>query len=215
MAIATRLRQIFADYEIETVIDVGANQGQYRSFLRYQVGFKGRIESFEPIPELVEQLKRRAARDDPKWSIHPWALGAEPGDLTLNITRASTLSSFHKPIRIEVRNADVVATTVVPVRTLDAEFAASEVDLRRTYLKLDTQGFDLEVLRGGAQVISTFPALQTEVSFHPFYEGMPDYKMAIAAFETYGFVVADFFLVAKDTRHRAREFDCLMVRQET
>jgi Methyltransferase FkbM domain len=60
------------------------------------------------------------------------------------------------------------------------------VDLRRTYLKLDTQGFDLEVLRGGAQVISTLPALQTEVSFHPFYEGMPDYKMAIAAFETYG-----------------------------
>lgn len=48
--LATRLRQLFVHHRIETVIDVGANEGQYQDFLRTRVGFDGRIESFEPTP---------------------------------------------------------------------------------------------------------------------------------------------------------------------
>ena len=107
----------------------------------------------------------------------------------------------------------MVNTTIVPVSTLDAEFAATGVDLSRAFLKLDTQGFDLEVLRGGAGVVASVRALQAEVSFKPIYEGIPDYKEAIAAFEKKGFEVADFFLVSTDGRNGAVEFDCLMVRK--
>jgi hypothetical protein len=106
----------------------------------------------------------------------------------------------------------VVGTAVVPVSTLDAEFDGKGTNLHRVYLKLDTQGFDLEVLRGGKRAISAIPALQTELSFRPFYNNMPDYKTAISAFESYGFAVADMFLVCIDDTRRAMEFDCIMVR---
>jgi len=216
LALAMRLRQTFSDYDIQTVIDVGANEGQYRNFLRHEVGFKGRIESFEPVPELADRLKRSAESGDPLWSVHACALGAQQGELTLNVMASSDCSSFRKPIQAgsaeQIRRNTVVRTAVVPVRTLDSQFR-DRPDLTRSYLKLDTQGYDLEVLRGGERVIAQIPAIQTELSFIAGYEGMPDYKEAIATFERHGFSVADFFLVSMDNANRAMEFDCLMVRE--
>ena len=214
LPIATRLRKIFSFYRIDAVIDVGANEGQYRDFLRLEVGFDGRIDSFEPLPGLAEHLIQRAAREDAKWTIHACALGAEVGAMSINIMRGSVLNSFHKPVvtgkaSLDAKNI-VIGTMTVPVSTLDSEFSGG--DLGRTYLKLDTQGFDLEVLRGGTQAVSHIPALQTEVSFQPLYEQMPDYRTSITAFESHGFSVADFFLVSADNMHRAMEFDCVMVR---
>jgi FkbM family methyltransferase len=215
LAMASRLHGIFAKYKIETVIDVGANEGQYRDFLRMEVGFEGTIESFEPLPELAARLKQRAAREDPEWLIHASALGAQAGTREMNIMAGSVFSSFRAPIQVasDTQRAmnTVVGTAVVPVTTLDVEFGNRRADLHHTYLKLDTQGFDLEVLRGGKQVVADLPALQTEVSFCPFYENVPDYKRAIAEFENHGFVVADFFLVCTDGTHRAMEFDCVMI----
>ena len=101
---------------------------------------------------------------------------------------------------------------MVPLRTLNSEFAGNS-DLKRTYLKLDTQGFDLEVVAGGVNTVSQLPALQTEISFKALYECMPDYKRSIGEFERRGFSVADMFLVSTDDEYRAVEFDCIMVRQ--
>jgi FkbM family methyltransferase len=210
---AARLRQLFADYGIDTVIDVGANLGQYGDFLRHRVGFKGSIVSFEPVPELAKQLAARA-RADSRWSVHACALGSERGHLTMNVMATSLFSSFRTPIWVNSHQDTMNAITrkvVVPVSTLDDEFAGGSGS-RHTYLKLDTQGFDLEVLRGGERTISEVSALQTEISFRPFYEGMPNYAESIAAFERHGFAVADFFLVAKDEAKRAMEFDCVMIR---
>jgi FkbM family methyltransferase len=214
LVMAARLQSIFADFSIDTVIDVGANEGQYRNFLRDVVGFAGKIESFEPIPELAERLKARAASDR-LWSIHACALGAEVAELTINIMSGTDFSSFRSPKPVHNTNLDqkntVEKTARVPVDTLDGEFFGKR-DLRHSFLKLDTQGYDLEVLRGGKQCISQIPALQTEVSFRSLYDGMPHYTESIAEFERNGFSVADLFLVSTDGEHRAMEFDCLMVR---
>src|SRR5262245_54527233 len=99
LAMATRLREIFGDYNIETVIDVGANNGQYRNFLRNEVGFQGKIASFEPLPDLAESLRRRARRDDPEWSIYACALGRQPGGLDINVMANALFSSFRQPVR--------------------------------------------------------------------------------------------------------------------
>ena len=212
MPLAKRLRQIFVELQIETVIDVGANEGQYRNFLRSEVGFAGKIESFEPLPRLAEQLRLKAITD-PHWSVHARALGAAPGELTLNVMSSTDFSSFLNPLHRQNDDPhynEVIGSVVVPVSTIDAEFGGRP-DLARTYLKLDTQGYDLEVLRGAERIIRTIPALQTEVSFIPIYGGMPDYKEALSTLERHGFQVADFFLVSKDQANRAIEFDCIMV----
>jgi FkbM family methyltransferase len=214
LAMALKVRHLFEVLRIETVIDVGANQGQFHKFLRQRVNFKGQIESFEPLPELVEKLQTEARNDD-KWRIHPCALGAEPGEMTINVMTQTELSSFRRPISIDDEKFDRVNTITrslpVAVETLDRVFAGS-AGLGRTYLKLDTQGFDLEVVKGGPQTIGYIPALQTEVSIRPLYAEMPDYREAIARFESLGFAIADLFLVSSDEAHRAIEFDCIMIR---
>jgi FkbM family methyltransferase len=214
LALAERLREIFAVYAIDTVIDVGANEGQFAEFLRTDVGFTGEIESFEPIPALVKILMAKAT-DDKHWTVHHCALGAKPGKLTFNVMKSSVFSSFLKPIVLADERYDkwnTLSDTInVTVSTLDVEFF-NKTDLRHTYLKLDTQGFDLEVLKGGKKSIMAIPAVQTEVSFRPLYYKMPGYKESIAAFGRHGFVIADFFLVARDNKHAALEFDALMIR---
>jgi hypothetical protein len=97
--------------------------------------------------------------------------------------------------------------------TLDAEFPDEE-SLRTTFLKLDTQGFDLEVLRGAPVSVGIIPALQSEVSFEPIYENMPAYHEAMAEFGRHGFAVANMFLVIQNECGIAAEFDCVMVRSD-
>jgi hypothetical protein len=70
------LRRLFDLLRIDCVLDVGANLGQYRDFLRDKVGYTGLIVSFEPIPSHVQILKDRAQQSDPDWQIEDCALGA-------------------------------------------------------------------------------------------------------------------------------------------
>jgi FkbM family methyltransferase len=213
LAFAHRLRRLFAQYRIDTVIDVGANLGQFRDFLRNGVGFKGHIDSFEPLPELCEQLKIRAAKDK-NWTVHPCALGAEVGHTSINVTELSVFSSIRTPKKTgspQDQMNTVVKKLTVPISTLDAQYSKKR-DLSHAYLKLDTQGFDLEVVAGGSQKLAEIPLLQTEVSIRPFYEEMPTYIESIKAFEKRGFAIADLFLVSSDDKKRAMEFDCVMVR---
>jgi FkbM family methyltransferase len=195
------------------VIDVGANKGQYREYLRHHVGFKGPIISFEPVPELVAELRGRA-KDDPNWTIRGCGLGAAPGELTLNVTASTVFSSFRQPRASDEFDAGNTVTRVetVPVSTLDAEFPDLGM-LRRAYLKLDTQGFDLEVMRGAPLAASVIPALQSEVSFSPIYEEMPSYAETLDEFGRLGFAVSDMFLVNKNEAGVAIDFDCVMVRR--
>lgn len=211
LPLARTLQRLFADKGIQTVIDVGANLGQFRDFLRAQVGFTGHIESFEPTPELAAKLEQRAA-SDPNWTIHACALGHKSGSMMLNLMKLSVFNSFHVPVPRPGLNDNIIVNHIeVPVCTLNAIFGDRE-GLDRTYLKIDAQGFDLEILTGGDAVVSKIPALQTEISFAPIYEGVPGYARSIEAFEGHGFAVKDLFLVVADSRGVALEFDCIMIR---
>ncbi len=214
LAYTRRLQALFKDFAIASIIDVGANAGQFRDQMRTEVGFTGPIYSFEPDPALAAGLAQRAAAD-PEWTVFPVALGAVAGMTAFNVMRNSVYNSFHAPDLAQAAhhgNGNAVVQTVdVEVRTLDA-MAARLPDLAHAYLKVDTQGFDLEVLKGGRESVRKFPALQTEVSLKRLYLDSPSMAESIAAFSELGFAVADLFLVSTDGDHRAVEFDCVMVR---
>ena len=71
------------------------------------------------------------------------------------------------------------------------------IDAKHLYLKMDTQGFDLEVLKGSDGVLDKFVGAQTELSFVPLYEGMPGHLEALKEFESRGFSVVDFVPVTR------------------
>ncbi|MCU0636514.1 MAG: FkbM family methyltransferase [Gemmatimonadaceae bacterium] len=216
LPMATHLRRLFTHLDVDLVLDVGANLGQYRDFLREEVGYVGRILSFEPIPDHAEAMRRRAATD-PLWEVEAVALGPAPGRASFNVMAGSQFSSFLDPTHREVdlfRTQNAVARVIeVEVRTLDDVLAQLDAALtpRRPYLKLDTQGFDMEVLKGATASLRHMTGLQTEASVQRIYEGAPRYVTAIEAIEQLGFALSGIFPNNDGHFPLLVEFDCVFV----
>ena len=196
---------------VQTVLDVGANKGQFRDYLRQEIGYGKCIISFEPNPDDYEVCRCRA-EGDAMWEVYPWALGSSEGELSLNIMQDTVFSSFHAPRAdvVALTGNEVVRKVRVPVRTLDNVIPALGIDLTATYLKCDTQGFDLEVFRGARQTLNDVVAIQTEVSLLPIYEDTPDFLSAISELTSLGFAIAALSPVAYD-RGAVIEYDCVLL----
>jgi len=214
--LSKHLEELFRKLEVRCVLDVGANVGQYYRFLRHEVGYQGLIVSFEPVAAHVERLRALAVQDS-SWLVCPYALGRTEGTLTLNVMRNPVLSSFLKPDTTtvpEMENQNIVdRVEEVRMRRLDQVLA--ELDLgfapQAMYLKLDTQGFDLEVLDGAGDRLREFGAVQTELSWRPLYRSMPDYRTALQRFDDFGFQVTGLFPVVRDSHLRIVEMDCVLI----
>lgn len=216
LPLVTHLRDVFARLEVHTVIDVGGNMGQFRDLLRNDVGFTGQIYSFEPVSKYALMIAARS-RNDPKWKVFDFALGSSNATSTINVTHSPGLNSFLHPKRDAVpgywSDSPISSEETVQIRTLDEVVRTEGLSFVSggTYLKLDTQGFDLEVLKGAELTLKKVCALQTEASVRPIYELMPNYMETIATIEAYGFDVSSLFPVTYDDSLRAIEFDCLFI----
>jgi FkbM family methyltransferase len=187
------LKRLFPLLDIDLVLDVGANAGQFATFLRRAVGFKGPLVSFEPIPELAVHLSNLAARD-PKWKIVNAGIGAEDGRLELNVMKSSPLSSFLAPSRAQTDKLSklnqVARTVAVDVRTIDGfldEERSEFGECRNIYLKLDVQGYEDRCLDGAMGSLPRISALQAEMSVIPLYDGMPSYLTLMEKLEALGY----------------------------
>ena len=83
------LKNLFKLLEIDCVIDVGANKGQFGKFLRNNIGYKGDIISFEPVLETFYTLSDQS-KADPFWRVYRFALGERMGNKEINITKESS-----------------------------------------------------------------------------------------------------------------------------
>lgn len=213
----SHLRQLFARLGIDCVLDVGANQGQYGTMLR-KSGYRGRIVSFEPVKESYAALKARAA-GDPGWRTFNCALGAKAGESEIHVTRSSVFASFLDPSEFSKQKfpdaMPVTRSEKVRIRTLDQVFGEAVEGLRapRVFLKMDTQGYDLEVFAGARRSLAEVRGLQTEISIQAIYEGMPDYLKSLDVYTKAGFVMSGLYPVSRDRETLALiELDCVMRR---
>lgn len=207
------LKTLFERLNINCVFDVGANRGQYGRFLR-ELGFKGRIISFEPVTTDFEILANQASTDI-NWQAHQIALGERESERFINITSDSLFNSFLDPNEfIKEQGLRVIQQERVKIQPLDNLFHKSLEGLYQPqpYLKLDTQGYDFMVLNGTKSVIDRIVALQIELSVKPVYEKMSYYLDSIARLEKLGFEVTGLFPIARDNALRVVEFDCVMVK---
>jgi len=212
-SLATHLAVLFRTLDIGCVLDVGANRGQYARLLR-RIGYRGRIVSFEPVPECFEELRRRSARD-PRWSAVPTALGEEDGRRPLHVTAGTEFSSLLAPSEYGRRTfwgSAVTRMEDVPVRRLDGLWADHVREGERVHLKLDTQGYDQQVLQGARQVLDRVASVQTEVAVQVVYDGAPRYAEALPWLEAMGFELTGLFPVLRDHQLRIVELDCVMRR---
>jgi FkbM family methyltransferase len=214
-SLPTHLIALFERLGVDCVLDVGAHFGEYGSLLRHY-GYRGRIVSFEPVPANFERL-REARAGDADWHAHEVALGGEDGELVLNVARDTALSSFLEPSGEPLTEALAVESRErVRVRTLDSLFDECVAGLvePRVFLKMDTQGWDREVLKGAGRTLPRLAGLQSEVSVLPLYEGMTDYLDAIRELQGLGFDLTGIYPVAYDGI-RIVELDVVLARDAT
>lgn len=189
-----QLKRLLDTLAINCVIDVGANQGQTVELLR-GLGFKGYIYSFEPQKHIFSILER-SFRNDPKWKGFQMALGHVSGALSLKINpesnEMSSLLNLH-------RQPQGISEEAVQVEPLDAIFSSliKPVVDPRVFLKIDTEGYDLQVVRGAANALPHILTLQTEIFVHPVYEQAPHYLKALQEYEQMGFKLVNLSLVSR------------------
>ncbi|GAB5520438.1 MAG: FkbM family methyltransferase [Rhodothermales bacterium] len=180
--------QYLADYRIDTILDVGANIGQYGQEMR-ALGFEGRLISFEPIPSVYETLKA-SAEADPRWETHPYALGTIAKTTTINISGTTPSSSLLDmlPTHTDALQASAyVGTADIEVQRLDALYPTLCQPSDRVMLKIDTQGYTMHVLEGATGVLDQITGLEIELSLQPLYAGEPLIEEVIAYLRERGF----------------------------
>jgi len=157
---------------IDTLLDVGANIGQFAAMTR-RAGFAGRIISLEPLTGAYGQLRGRADRD-PGWTAVNAAVGSEPGTTTINVSANSFSSSvldMTDAHRTSAPGSGYITTETVPLTTVRDLVAEHSMVPERTMLKIDTQGYEGEVLAGAGDLLDRFGAIQLELSFVELYTG--------------------------------------------
>lgn len=172
------------EHGIDSVLDIGANAGQFGKLLR-QSKFAGRIHSVEPLQGAYDVLAAAAA-GDPHWTAQRAAVSAEPGTLTMNVSSNSVSSSVLPMLERHASaapSAQYVATEDVPATTVDEIVTATGLDPERTLLKIDVQGYERAVLDGATKTLPAFRGVRTEMSLVPLYDGqalMPEVMNLLA-----------------------------------
>ena len=145
------------------------------------------------------------------------ALGERQETSEINVTEFSVFSSFLRPNKYSSNEygtqSAIRSTEDVQVERLDdcwAELIGSHKP--NTYLKMDTQGWDLEVLRGAEGCLPDIVAFQSEVSVQQFYDGMPTMTESLNTIERIGYSMSGLFPVNLDKAMRVIDFDCVAIR---
>ena len=212
------LLNVLDAYDIDCVIDVGANAGQYGRFLR-EIGFKGHIVSFEPVSAVFTVLEQQSAADD-KWSCHKLALGDRNETKTINVYKSTVFSSFlnandySKNIWESLQDLTLETVRVVRLEDVFQELVDS-LGCRNCMLKLDTQGYDKLAFEGAKGCLGRVRALQSELSLIPVYDGMIEVYEVLKEYNGSGFFISGMYPINRDVSLAVIEYDCVMVKRES
>lgn len=182
-----RRQTLLKERGIDLLLDVGANDGHYAEVIRN--GYDGRIVSFEPLTSAYCDLERRASAIR-GWETHQVALGATAGTAVLHVAGNSLSSSLLTMAPRHVESAPesaYVTEEEIAVRTLDDVAAELVGPGDRLWLKIDTQGYEIPVLRGGERTLHRVEVIEIELSLVELYEGQELLGEALSYLTTRGF----------------------------
>jgi FkbM family methyltransferase len=199
----------------QNILDIGAHQGEISRQLSvlYQPRFVGMVE---PIPELASKLKHTTFA--PSQCVFGCAVGRQQGIAELNVLEHMPSTSllevtaesevlFEKPMAI-------ARSIQVPVRTLDDIFADCDID-ELDFLKIDVQGYELEVIAGGLQTLKKTKLVMTEVSFFSHYHRQPLFLDVYSALAQHGFHLRTMFGWSYDNNGLPLQCDALFISNHT
>lgn len=164
-----RLRWL-KEMNIKTVLDIGANEGQFALLIRKLLP-QVAICSFEPIPACYAKLVKKF-NNDMTFKAFNVAIGDKAETIEMNINDFSPSSSLLEIDELHVQNFKHTVNSVrqqIPVKTLDG--LRAELDLVKPYMvKIDTQGYEDKVIKGGQEVLAGAEVIFVELSYRTLYK---------------------------------------------
>ena len=154
------------------------------------------IHAFEPAPEPFARLQSRHA-NTPGVRLVNAGLGSEPGRIEFNIYDNQTLNSFLPMLpsgTSTLGSPKLIRKLLVPVYSLDT-YADTEGLTGIDLLKIDTQGYELQILRGASRLFSDgrIESVLVEINFAPLYEHQVWAHEVIAFLHERGLQLVDFY----------------------
>lgn len=200
--------------EFSLAIDGGANIGQFAWALKK--AFPGvDLRSFEPVSDVFKVLRQNLGREDGVRLINK-ALGAanERTEIFVNEYRhASSLLSEKQEGAARFDKFREERVEEIEVVTLD-DVVRDEEKEGYWLLKLDVQGYELQVLRGAKDSISKFEAVLVEVGIRPTYEGEATLSELMAVLSVSGHRLSAVLDVTRDDDQRIVQLDALFLRDD-
>lgn len=190
-----RLSSMLAHHNINLVLDVGANTGQFAKSLR-AAGYTQQLVSFEPLSTAHAYLLK-ASRNDAQWKIAPRsAIGDRDGEIEMHIAGNSVSSSVLGMLDKHASAAPAsayVGTENVPLSRLDTLALGYLRPGTVPFIKIDTQGYEDRVLDGAGELLAEARGLQLELSFVPLYEEQKLFDDLVERLRTLGFAIWAFW----------------------
>ncbi len=197
-----------------SAIDVGAHHGEYTKFLT-STGFFNHIVSFEPNPESYAKLLNQfSSTENCKHEVINSALSYQSGTLDLYCDDDTATASLLQYDSNYIGHGQI-KTHTVPVVTLDEYLDKHSSLSRLQLLKIDTQGNDLSVIKGGMRTIATHrPIIQTEFIYIPLYESQCSPTELSAALIESGYVMYSLSNLHVTTEGRLAFCDAIFIPSE-
>ncbi len=184
--------------ELQTVVDIGANRGQFTLAAR-QSAPNAYIIAFEPLDEAAEVF-RVVFQADPGVELHRCAIGSQQGEGLMHISRADDSSSLLPISKLQHQlfpGTEEQGTRRVTVTPLDAALFPAQIQAPGL-LKIDVQGYELEVLKGSTSLLECFDYLLVECSYIELYSGQALVDEVVKYVEEAGFILAERCNLVRD-----------------
>jgi FkbM family methyltransferase len=185
--------RVLQTLDCSCVVDIGANRGQFALISRKTFP-RAEIHAFEPLQEPAHIFQKVFARDR-NVHFHPYAIGREAMTAIIHVTQADDSSSLLPVTRTQASLFPGAAEKETrPVKVLPLSQALGETSLPLdSLLKIDVQGFELEVLKGCEDLLARFAHLYIECSFIELYQRQALAHQVIAWLEHKGFTLVGVY----------------------
>lgn len=171
IAAAVEHVKILENFELNTIVDIGANKGQF-SLLSRKLFPNATIIAFEPLKEPASKFEKLFINDSAT-SLEQVAIGPERKSTVIHVSAKDDSSSLLPINKIQHElypGTSEIGTLNIRVHRLN-DFLGPEQVVSPALLKIDVQGYELETLKGCDDLLIYFDLIYIECSFIELYEG--------------------------------------------
>lgn len=191
-----------------TVIDVGVADGTPELYDAFPEAF---LVLVEPVQEFFPGIEKTLER---RRGVHlPLALGSTAGEMTMNVELSDGAKSSLLQRTALTATGKTVAERRIQVRTLDEAIQGLQLE-PPILLKVDVEGFELNVLRGATETLKKIDLLLVETSVAKRFEDGPRFSDVIGFLASQNLSLRDIVHIARDPRAGVRHADLVFMREE-